>query len=166
MEKHDYIEKRNYIEKVSEQVRCKRALPEILNELDAHISDQKADYMASGMSEKEAELAAIREMGDPVAVGVEFDEIHRPRMPWKMIMIIGVISLAGFILQAMLWPSFPKQIGILLGNWNRCLTDFVYAAKISKAEKSIRDADEQWLLCSVSGADPVLDDQQSWYIAD
>lgn len=164
MEKHDYIEKRNYIEKVSEQVRCKRALPEILNELDAHISDQKADYMASGMSEKEAELAAIREMGDPVAVGVEFDEIHRPRMPWKMIMIIGVISLAGFILQAMLWPSFPKQIGILLVGFGLmigvCYIDYT---KIAKWSKELLLLSSFFILCSELFFNPMVNGSRKFF---
>ena len=32
------------------------------------------------MTEKEAEAAAVMEMGDPVAVGVDMDRIHRPKM--------------------------------------------------------------------------------------
>lgn len=130
------MEKRDYIEQVSEQIRCKRALPGILDELDAHISDQKADYLSSGMSEKEAELSAIREMGDPVVVGAELDAIHRPRMPWKTIIIIGVISIASFILQTMIWPSSLRQMLFCLVGYGImiavCYIDYTKIAKWSK----------------------------------
>ena len=54
------------------------------------------------MTEAEAEEAAVREMGDPVAVGTELDRIHRPRMAWNCIILIGVLYLAGLLLQRLL----------------------------------------------------------------
>ena len=65
------MDRRNYLEILSEQIRCKRALPLVTGELEVHIEEQKADFLAEGMTEREAEEAAVREMGDPVAVGVE-----------------------------------------------------------------------------------------------
>ena len=59
--------------------------PVIAKEVEDHIEDQKQVFMAEGMKEEEAEKAAVEEMGDPVEVGVEMDQIHRPKMPWKAI---------------------------------------------------------------------------------
>lgn len=89
------MDRRNYIELLSDQIRCKRALPLVTKELELHIEEQKADFMAEGMTEREAEEAAVREMGDPVEVGVEMDRIHRPKMNWSIIIAIGIVSLLG-----------------------------------------------------------------------
>lgn len=89
------MDRRNYIELLSAQIRCKKALPLVTKELEVHIEEQKADFMAEGMTEREAEEAAVREMGDPVEVGAEMDRIHRPKMNWRIIMGIGFVSLLG-----------------------------------------------------------------------
>lgn len=89
------MDKRNYMEILSEQIRCKKALPLVTRELELHIEEQKLDFMAQGMNEREAEETAVREMGDPVTVGVKMDRIHRPRMNWRLIIGIGIVSLSG-----------------------------------------------------------------------
>lgn len=73
------MDKKEYLEILAEQIRYKKALPMIEKELEDHMEDQKKDFLASGMTEKEAEAAAVMEMGDPVAVGVDMDRIHRQR---------------------------------------------------------------------------------------
>lgn len=65
----------------------------------AHIEDQMQEYMSEGMERKEAEDAAVREMGDPVETGNELDKIHRPVMPWGVIVLITVLSIIGFMIQ-------------------------------------------------------------------
>ena len=89
------MDRRNYIELLSDQIRCKKALPLVTRELEVHIEEQKADFMAEGMTEREAEETAVREMGDPVEVGAEMDRIHRPKMNWRIIIGIGLVSLFG-----------------------------------------------------------------------
>lgn len=74
-------------------------------ELEDHMEDQKTDFMADGMTEQEAEEAAVTEMGDPVDVGVQMDGIHKPKMPWGMIALIVVISGIGIFIQGMLDAS-------------------------------------------------------------
>lgn len=86
-----------YLQAVLEQIRCKKVHPYIREELMGHMQDQMEDNRKSGMSEKEAEEAAVRDMGDPVEIGVEFDRIHRPQIAWKMLIVIGVISLLGIL---------------------------------------------------------------------
>ena len=58
------MDKKKYIQTVTEQIRCKRALPLVTKELEGHIEDQKSDYMKAGMNAEEAEEAAVLEMGD------------------------------------------------------------------------------------------------------
>ena len=67
----------------------------IEEEITAHIDDQKLDFLSQGMTEQEAEDAAVREMGDPVEVGAELDRIHRPRYDLRLLgFIIGLNGLA------------------------------------------------------------------------
>ena len=44
-------------------------------------------------------------MGDPVETGMELDRIHRPRMDWKLVAVIVVLSLAGLFLQ---WMTYRQ----------------------------------------------------------
>ena len=84
-----------YIRKLLEQVRFKKAHKGIEDELRAHIEDQIEDNMASGMDREAAEKAAVEDMGDPVEAGISMDRVHRPRLAWNVIAIavlIGVIS--------------------------------------------------------------------------
>lgn len=96
------MDRRNYLEQLSSQIRCKRVIPLVTKELELHIEEQKADFLAEGMTEREAEEAAVREMGDPVSVGVEMDRIHRPKMNWGLIFGIGVVSLLGMVMLQLL----------------------------------------------------------------
>ena len=73
------MERRDYLELMTGQIRCKKMCPVIAKEVEDHIEDQKQAFMAEGMKEEEAEKAAVEEMGDPVEVGVEMDQIHRPK---------------------------------------------------------------------------------------
>ena len=86
----------------------------IEKELEDHMEDQKKDFLASGMTEKEAEAAAVMEMGDPVAVGVDMDRIHRPKMAWGLILLTGALYLAGMIFRYLLYDR--SGLGIYIAN--------------------------------------------------
>ena len=96
------MNRREYLKTITEQIRCEKAREGIAKELNGHIEDQKETFLKEGMTETEAEEAAVREMGDPVAAGVELDRIHRPKMPWGLIALIGILHAAGFFLRHLL----------------------------------------------------------------
>ena len=88
-----------YLNKVTEQIRCKKAHESVEGELKNHILDQMEAYKQKGMDEEEALDKAIIEMGDPVEVGASFDRIHRPQISWSMIILVGLISMLSIVLQ-------------------------------------------------------------------
>ena len=88
-----------YLEKLISQIRCKKARPYILEEIKGHIEDQIQDNIAAGMTKEEAEKNAILDMGDPVETGIELDKIHKPQIAWRLLAIVGVISVLGILLQ-------------------------------------------------------------------
>lgn len=91
-----------YLRLVLEQVRCKKAHSQIREELQTHLEDQIAENLNRGMSPKEAEEAAVRDMGSPVETGIALDRIHRPQPAWGMIALMAVISMAGSLLHLMI----------------------------------------------------------------
>lgn len=94
------MERRDYLELLTSQIRCKKMCPVIAREVEDHIEDQKQAFLEEGMTEAEAEKSAVREMGDPVEVGVEMDQIHRPKMPWKAILVIALMEILSGIFAA------------------------------------------------------------------
>ncbi len=109
-----------FIRSVTEQIRCVRARDGVARELSDHIEDQAAAYEEAGESHEEAVAKAVREMGDPVDVGVELDRIHRPQTDFKMIGMAFAFSVAGlFVISAVdglaQYPeSFIRQCFVLL----------------------------------------------------
>ena len=88
-----------YLEKLLLQIRCKKARPYIAEEIKGHIESQIEDNIADGMSYEEAEKNAVADMGDPIAVGISLDKIHKPQIAWKLLVIVGILSLLGILLQ-------------------------------------------------------------------
>ena len=103
------LDRQEYLKSLTEQIRIKRARTMVAEEVEAHIEDQKQDFMAHGLGEEEAESMAVVEMGDPVEAGVKLDRVHRPKMEWTVLMAILVISIMGLILQAVVTSSFPTM---------------------------------------------------------
>ena len=99
------MRREEYLHTLTEQIRCKMARGTIEKEINDHIEDQKEEFLGEGMSQTEAEEAAVREMGDPVEVGLEMDRIHRPTMAWGLIALIVGLSLAGYLLRSMMYQT-------------------------------------------------------------
>lgn len=93
-----------YLSVVEEQIRCKQVKSVIREELEAHMEDQKEAYIYKGKSEEEAELLAVKEMGDPVVTGQQLDKVHRPKTDWVLPLLAVGISIVGIIVQCMIFP--------------------------------------------------------------
>lgn len=93
------MKKEEYLKILTDQIRCRMARKEVEDEIRGHIEDQTRDFLSEGMERDEAEAAAVREMGNPVEVGNQMDRIHRPVMPWGMIALIVLLSIAGCALE-------------------------------------------------------------------
>lgn len=88
-----------YLEKLLSQIRCKKARPYISDEIQKHMEDQITENIAHGMTAKEAEINAVADMGDPVEAGISLDKVHKPQVAWKLIVIVGILSLLGIFIQ-------------------------------------------------------------------
>lgn len=88
-----------YIDKLISQIRCKKARPYIEEEYRAHLEGQINANKEEGMPDEEVEKNAVLDMGNPVEVGISMDKIHRPRVAWDIILIVGIISVLAIIVQ-------------------------------------------------------------------
>lgn len=91
-----------YIKKLLEQVRFKKAHKGIEDEIRAHIEDQISENMAAGMDRESAEKAAVADMGDPVEVGISMDRVHKPHLAWSMVIAALVVGILGSIIHILI----------------------------------------------------------------
>lgn len=99
------MEPREYLDILSEQIRCKKARPMVLEEIENHIEDQAEAFRKQGMGEEQAMERAVLEMGDPVAAGIALDRIHRPKMQWTLVILVVLLSIIGMIMQIVIFKT-------------------------------------------------------------
>lgn len=88
-----------YLDTLTAQIRSRTARDEVRQEIRNHLEDQAEAYETEGRTREEARSQAVLDMGDPVAVGIDLDRIHRPKMVWKKAALIGLLSIAGLLIQ-------------------------------------------------------------------
>ena len=97
-----------FVEAVGAEIRWKKARPLLTEEIRTHLLDQRDACMAQGMAEDEAQAEAVRQMGDPVALGADLDWVHRPRPQWGLLALALVLAAAGAFLRFSLTANFPS----------------------------------------------------------
>lgn len=101
-----------WLEAVQEQIRWKRARPVLVRELERHLEDQRDAFLQEDKSPEEAELLAVEDMGDPVAVGTELDRVHRPRPQWGLLGLTFALAVIGVVLRVL----FRQKCALLTTN--------------------------------------------------
>lgn len=97
-----------FVEAVGAEIRWKKARPLLTEEIRTHLLDQRDACVAQGMAEDEAQAEAVRQMGDPVALGADLDWVHRPRPQWGLLALALVLAAAGAFLRFSLTANFPS----------------------------------------------------------
>lgn len=100
-----------YLNTLLEQIRCKKAWPYIRLELQSHIEDQIAENIQAGMDIESAEREAVRDMGDPVETGISLDHIHKPQAAWKLLFLIGLLSVTGIAVHMIMDSQITGNVG-------------------------------------------------------
>lgn len=105
-----------YLDEVCAQVKCREVHAEIRMELESHIADRVEALVAAGYNEEEAVAQALRQMGDPAAVGLGLHKAHRPRTDWSLIGLACALAGVGVWVAYVLtvnesWPfTFRPQV--------------------------------------------------------
>lgn len=82
-----------------DQVRWKKARPGLAAEIRTHLLDQRDACLAQGMDEGAAQGEAVRQMGDPVALGTDLDRVHRPRPQGSLLVFALALAALGTLLR-------------------------------------------------------------------
>lgn len=91
------MQTREFLNSVCTQIKYKPIRNEILEELQSHIEDEKEYYLENGMKEKEAEEEVINQMGNPEEIGKRLNKIHKPKLDWILLILIGIVISFGIL---------------------------------------------------------------------
>mgnify|MGYP000107918710 CR=1 FL=1 len=87
-----------FLNSVCEQIKYKPIRNTIAEELKNHIEDKKEELIEMGQNEEEAEKNAVEQMGDAEIIGKQLNKVHRPRLDWKLLIILVVLLIFGFVI--------------------------------------------------------------------
>ena len=109
-----------YIKKLLEQIRFRKAHKAIGDEIRLHIEEQISANISDGMDKETAEKRAVEDMGDPVDAGIALDKVHRPQIALGVIVIAIALGILGMIVNVLLqkavkFDSYDFQMQIFPG---------------------------------------------------
>ncbi|MGN0156535.1 MAG: permease prefix domain 1-containing protein [Lachnospiraceae bacterium] len=99
-----------YMDILLEQIHEKKVRPFIREEIESHLTDCVEECRNEGMNEHQAMETAVSRMGDPQETGRKLDKIHRARFPYDMLAIALLITLAGIVMQAIIFPQIDNTL--------------------------------------------------------
>ena len=99
-----------YLSELGGQIRDDQARSFVEDEVRCHIMDQAEAYESDGMVREDALITAVREMGDPVSVGIDLDKIHRPHMDWRFLVYVFFISILNLGIQYLINRYIPLNL--------------------------------------------------------
>ena len=112
---------KEYLKSICEQIKYKPIREEISNEIEAHIIDLKQEYINDGIKEEDAEPKAINQMGNAEEIGKKLNQIHRPRVDFKLIFITIILLGFGFLI------SFIRTSQLVTnGNEANSMTKYIF----------------------------------------
>ena len=88
---------KEFLDNVCKQIKYKPVRENIEEELKNHIEEAKENYIKEGIEENIAEEKAIAQMGKAEEIGKKLNKIHRPKLDWKLLLIVGVLLCFGFL---------------------------------------------------------------------
>lgn len=104
--------KEEYLNLVSEQIRFKAARKVLRSELESHICEKTKELEKKGA--QNAEEQAVAAMGDAAQIGKALNAVHRPRIEWRVLLCLLLLSAAGVLLSFMVTGYgvriFPEDV--------------------------------------------------------
>ena len=92
-----HLQIKDFLEKVCNEIKYKPIREEISKELENHIEESKEAYIHKGKSEKIAINKAIADMGDAEAIGKTLNKIHKPKLDYKLIILLFILLCFTFL---------------------------------------------------------------------
>ena len=106
-----HLQIKDFIQKVCNEIKYKPIRKEIGQELENHIKEAKEDYINKGESEEIAINKAITNMGDAETIGKYLNKIHKPRLDYKLIILLGILLCFTFLVVGIKTQSYVFSEG-------------------------------------------------------
>lgn len=103
------MDDKEYMNTLMEQIGDKRARELVYSEIQSHIEELTASYIEDGMNPDDAAHEAVRQMGDPVQVGIKLNKIHRPKFPYSFLACAVLLIAVGIITQIKIFPLLQNE---------------------------------------------------------
>ena len=88
---------KDFLEKVCNEIKYKPIREKISKELENHIEESKEAYIHKGESEEIAINKAIADMGDAEVIGKTLNKIHKPKLDYKLIILLLILLCFTFL---------------------------------------------------------------------
>ncbi|MEC2073362.1 FtsW/RodA/SpoVE family cell cycle protein [Alkalihalophilus marmarensis] len=85
-----------FLNAVKQQMKSKEGQKLVEKELLSHLNHSKQTVMKRGHHEEEAEKMAVEQMGNAVLLGQKMNKLHRERVDWWLVSIVGSLLLLSF----------------------------------------------------------------------
>ena len=92
-----HLQIKDFLEKVCNEITYKPIRKEISQELENHIEEAKEGYMHKGENEENAINKAISDMGDAEVIGKTLNKIHRPKLDYKLFILLLILLCFTFL---------------------------------------------------------------------
>jgi len=88
-----YLNAKEFLNTVCKEIKYEPANKAIAEELKGHIEDIKSEYLCKGVTEKEAEEVAVKQMGDAKQIGKKLNKMYGPKLDWILLILICMVML-------------------------------------------------------------------------
>lgn len=97
-----------FLEDVADQISYRPLRPAIQAELQDHIEDRADAYVSQGMSQEQARIQAVQDMGDAISIGTELNAAHQ-LCPCPGLLLLSALMLGLGMLFSGFFQWSPEQ---------------------------------------------------------
>ena len=100
---------KNFLDKVCGEIKYRPVRKGICEELKSHIQEIKEEYTNKGIPENEAEEKAVSQMGVPEEIGRKLNKIHKPKLDWKLLLLMVILMGFGVFVAILKQPIMNEN---------------------------------------------------------
>lgn len=86
---------KEFLEHVCKQIRYQPIRGEVAQEIENHLKESKEQLILQGLTEEKAEQEAINQMGSAEELGKKMNQIHCPKLDWKLLLLTVTLIVFG-----------------------------------------------------------------------
>ncbi|WP_456272317.1 FtsW/RodA/SpoVE family cell cycle protein [Bacillus sp. AK031] len=94
--------RKQFLDDVLFHIKSTEAKSLVSRELNDHMDAEKKRLIEQGYADEAAEETAVKQMGNPAALGKDFNKIHKPKIDWWLSGLL-LITIAFSILPMLTW---------------------------------------------------------------